>query len=46
VGTVSKATDWVGHYRDAGAQLFISSALKNDAETLELLATDIIPHLA
>jgi F420-dependent oxidoreductase-like protein len=46
VGTASKATDWVGQYRDAGAQLFISSAFKNDAETLELLATDIIPHFA
>jgi F420-dependent oxidoreductase-like protein len=46
VGTASKATDLVGQYRDAGAQLFISSALKNDAETLELLATDIIPHFA
>jgi alkanesulfonate monooxygenase SsuD/methylene tetrahydromethanopterin reductase-like flavin-dependent oxidoreductase (luciferase family) len=45
-GTVSKAVDFVGQYRDAGAQLFISSALKNDAETLELLATDIIPHFA
>jgi hypothetical protein len=46
VGTASKATDLVGQYRDAGAQLFISSALKNDAETLELLATDIMPHFA
>jgi F420-dependent oxidoreductase-like protein len=43
-GTTSKAIDWVGQYRDAGAQLFISSALKNDAETLELLATEIVPH--
>ena len=46
VGTTSKAIDRVGQYRDAGVQLFISSALKNDAETLELLATDIIPHFA
>ena len=45
-GTTSKAIDWVGQYRDAGAQLFISSALKNDAETLELLATEIVPHFA
>ena len=46
VGTASKATDLIGQYRDLGAQLFISSALKNDTETLELLATDIIPHFA
>ena len=37
-GTVSQITDLIGRYRDAGVQLFISSAYKNDAETLELLA--------
>jgi hypothetical protein len=42
-GTVPQITDLVGRYRDAGVQLFISSAYKNDAETLELLAADIMP---
>jgi F420-dependent oxidoreductase-like protein len=45
-GTVSRVTDLIGQYRDAGVQLLISSAYKNDAETLELLASDVIPHFA
>jgi alkanesulfonate monooxygenase SsuD/methylene tetrahydromethanopterin reductase-like flavin-dependent oxidoreductase (luciferase family) len=45
-GTVSQVTDLIGRYRDAGVQLFISGAYKNDAETLELLASDVIPHFA
>jgi F420-dependent oxidoreductase-like protein len=43
-GTVSSITDLVGRYQEAGVQLFISSAYKNDAETLELLASDVIPR--
>lgn len=43
-GTVAGMTDLVGRYRDAGVQLLISSAMKNDAETHELLASDVIPH--
>jgi F420-dependent oxidoreductase-like protein len=43
-GTVSKVTDLVGQYHDAGVQLLISSAYKNDAETHELLATEVMPH--
>ena len=43
-GTVRQATDLVGQYAEAGAQLLISSAFKNDVETLELLATEIMPH--
>ena len=46
VGTASQATDLAGRYRDAGVQVFISSALRNDADTLELLATDVLPHFA
>jgi len=42
-GTVAQATDLIGKYRDAGVGLFIASAYKNDAETLELLAADIMP---
>jgi F420-dependent oxidoreductase-like protein len=45
-GTVSQVTDLAGQYRDAGVQLFISSAYKNDMETIELLAADVIPHFA
>jgi F420-dependent oxidoreductase-like protein len=45
-GTVSQATDLVGQYKDAGVDLLISSAFKNDAETHELLARDVIPHFA
>jgi len=40
---VSQVTDLIGQYRDAGVQLLISSAYKNDAETLELLAADVMP---
>jgi F420-dependent oxidoreductase-like protein len=45
-GTVAQVTDLIGRYRDAGVQLFIFSAYKNDAETLELLASDVISHFA
>ena len=45
-GTVSQMRDLAGHYRDAGVQLLISSAFKNDAETHELLASDVIPQFA
>ena len=45
-GTVSQVTDLVGRYRDAGVQLLISSAYKNDHETLELLAADVMPGFA
>jgi F420-dependent oxidoreductase-like protein len=45
-GTVSAATDLVGRFRDAGVQTFICSSFKNDKETLDLLASDILPHFA
>ncbi|HLN08658.1 MAG TPA: LLM class flavin-dependent oxidoreductase, partial [Xanthobacteraceae bacterium] len=45
-GTVSRVTDLIGQYRDAGVQLFISSAFKNDMETHELLASEIMPAFA
>jgi F420-dependent oxidoreductase-like protein len=45
-GTVSSVTDLVGRYRDAGVQTLISSAFKNDMETHELLASDVLPHFA
>ena len=43
-GTVRQATDLVGQYAEAGVHLLISSAFKNDAETLELVAAEIMPH--
>lgn len=43
-GTVPQVTDLIGKYKDAGVQLLISSAYKNDAETHELLAAEVIPH--
>jgi F420-dependent oxidoreductase-like protein len=44
--TLSEAIDLIGQYRDAGVQLLISSAYRNDAETHELLASDIMPRFA
>ncbi len=46
VGTVSEAIDLVGQYRDAGVQLLINSDYRNDRETLEIFASDIMPHFA
>ena len=46
VGTVSEAIDLIGHYQDAGVQLLINSDYRNDAETNQLLASDIMPRLA
>ena len=45
-GTVAQVTDLVGKYRDAGSQLLISSAWRNDPETFELLAADVMPAFA
>jgi hypothetical protein len=43
-GTVAQIADLVGKYQDAGVQLLISSAYRNDSETLELLAADVMPR--
>lgn len=40
----AEAVDLVGRYRDAGVQMFICSAYRNDQESLELLAADVMPH--
>jgi alkanesulfonate monooxygenase SsuD/methylene tetrahydromethanopterin reductase-like flavin-dependent oxidoreductase (luciferase family) len=45
-GTVSEITDLIGRYQDAGVQLLISSAYRNDLETHEFLAADVMPHFA
>lgn len=42
--TVNQAVDLVGRYQDIGVQLMISGIVKNDPETLELLASDVMPH--
>jgi F420-dependent oxidoreductase-like protein len=46
VGTPSQALDLIGQYQDAGVQLFINSDYRNDMETHELMASDVIPHFA
>ena len=46
VGTVSAAIDLIGQYQDAGVQLLINSDYRNDIETHELFASDVIPHFA
>ena len=45
-GTVPQAVDLVGRYRDVGVQLVICSFYKNDAETQELLATEVMLSFA
>jgi hypothetical protein len=46
VGTVPEAIDLIGQYQDSGVQLLINSDYRNDAETNELVASDIMPHFA
>jgi len=42
--TLPQAVDLVGRYRDAGVQLFITGLWKNDEESLELLANEVMPQ--
>jgi F420-dependent oxidoreductase-like protein len=42
--TVSEAREILDRYRAAGVQMFICSIHKNDRESMELLATEIMPH--
>ncbi len=42
--TIPQAVDLVGKYQDVGVQMFITSIVKNDRETLELLAGEVMPH--
>ena len=44
--TVSQAVDLFGQYQDAGTQLLIVSSYKNEAESLQLLASDVMPKFA
>ena len=41
--TVSQAVDLVGRYQEVGVQMIISGIYKNDRETLEFLAGDVMP---
>jgi len=41
--TVSQAIDLAGKYQDAGVQLLIFSSYQNDAESLELIAEEVMP---
>ena len=42
--TVTQAVDLVGRYQEAGVQLFIRSLYRNDRESMELLASEVMPH--
>lgn len=44
--TVSQAVDLIGRYQDADSQMFITSIIKNDRETLELLAGEVMPKFS
>jgi F420-dependent oxidoreductase-like protein len=46
VGTVPQAIDLIGQYRDVGVELLINSDYRNDMESHELMAADIMPHFA
>jgi F420-dependent oxidoreductase-like protein len=46
VGTVSQAVDLIGRYQDAGVELLINSDYRNDMETHELLAAEVMPHFS
>jgi F420-dependent oxidoreductase-like protein len=46
VGTVSQVMEVLDRYQEIGIQLFIANIYKNDTETEELLATEIMPHFA
>jgi alkanesulfonate monooxygenase SsuD/methylene tetrahydromethanopterin reductase-like flavin-dependent oxidoreductase (luciferase family) len=46
VGTADEAIDLIGQYRDAGVQLLINSDYRNDIETHELMASDVMPHFS
>jgi hypothetical protein len=46
VGTVSEAVDLIGQYQNAGVQLLINSDYRNDMETHELMAAEVMPHFA
>jgi F420-dependent oxidoreductase-like protein len=46
IGTVAEAIDLIGQYQDAGVDLLIHSDRQEDAETRELLVSDVMPRFA
>lgn len=46
IGTISEAIDLIGRYHEAGVQLLINSDYRNDTETHELMASEVMPHFA
>jgi F420-dependent oxidoreductase-like protein len=46
IGTVSEAIDLIGQYQGAGVELLINSDYRNDVETRELFASDVMQHFA
>jgi alkanesulfonate monooxygenase SsuD/methylene tetrahydromethanopterin reductase-like flavin-dependent oxidoreductase (luciferase family) len=46
IGTPAQAIDQIAQYRDAGVQLLINSDYRNDMETHELMAAEVMPHFA
>jgi hypothetical protein len=46
VGTVAEAIDMIGKYQDVGVDLLINSDYRNDIETHELMAAEVMPHFA
>lgn len=44
--TVPQIIDLVGGYQDAGSQMMILSSYKNDVETLETFAAEVLPKFA
>lgn len=46
VGTPAQALERLGRYRDAGVQrIFLNHELYDDLDMLELVATEVLPHL-
>ena len=43
---MSEAIDLIGQYHDAGIDLLINADRRNDVETRELFASDVMPHFA
>jgi hypothetical protein len=43
---ISQAVDLVRRYKEVGAQLFIPSFWRNDRESMELFASEVMPHFA
>jgi alkanesulfonate monooxygenase SsuD/methylene tetrahydromethanopterin reductase-like flavin-dependent oxidoreductase (luciferase family) len=42
--TTAQAAELVGRYREAGSQMFICSFTKNDWESMELMAEEVMPR--